>query len=178
MIRKILCPTDFSSHSRAGVASAISLAQASRAELVFFHATPFPLHELTTYCETHLIIDTRYIRSFTVDGLQRETESRLCHFVRAHFDSEINKLKWKPKVGLGKVAREIVAAACQEEVDLIVMGKRKRRLFQRFLSRSVSEAVSHSAPCPVLTVCPPQIIRPWRGKSVPVIGGVLQGSEA
>lgn len=42
MIRKILCPTDFSSHSRVGVASAISLAQAGQTELVLFHATSFP----------------------------------------------------------------------------------------------------------------------------------------
>lgn len=137
-----------------------------------------PFHDLPTCYEADFIIDPAIMRRFTVCRLLREAEAKLRYFVHAHFDREVRGLRWRPKTGLGKVAPEIVTAACQEKVDLIVMGKRKRRLLQRFLSRSVSEAVSRTAPCPVLTVCPPQIIRPWSGRPVRALSEVFQGSEA
>jgi len=38
---------------------------------------------------------------------------------------------WKPRVAVGRVAEEIVIAALQEELDLIVMEKRRRPLLAR-----------------------------------------------
>jgi hypothetical protein len=82
------------------------------------------------------------------------------------------------KIGLGKIAKEVVAAAVQEEADLIVMAKRKRGPLSRLFSRSISEAVSRKASCPVLSICPLQIIRPWRKDRAGVGARILQGSEA
>ena len=178
LIRKILCPTDLSVTSRAGVAYAISLARENRAELILFHVTSFPSHLRAYPCELDPLLVRDYILRFTADQLFREAALKVSHYIHANFDNEINGLKWRPKIGLGKIANEIVTAACQEEAHLIVMAKRKRGRVGRILFRSISEAVSRRAPCPVLSVCPPQIVRPWRGRQVPLVGGVLQDSEA
>jgi nucleotide-binding universal stress UspA family protein len=178
MIRKILCPTDLSANSKAGVAYAISLARENQAELVVFYATIIPVYELAYSCEPNPFLRGNCVPRFTVDQLLRDATSKVSHFFHANFGDEIARIQWKPKAGLGKVAREIVTAACQEEADLIVMAKKKKRPLSRLLSRSISEAVSREAPCPVLSVCPPQIVRPWRGRQMPLVGGVLRGSEA
>jgi len=177
MIRKILCPTDLSANSKAGVAYALSLARENRAELFVFHATSIPVYELAYPCDNPFLGGNSVPR-FTVDQLLRDATSKVRHFIHANFGDEIARIQWKPKAGLGKVAREIVAAACQEEADLIVMAKKKKRPLSCILSRSVSEAVSRQAPCPVVSVSPPQIQRPWGGWRVPLIGGAMQGSEA
>ncbi len=178
MIRKILCPTDLSANSKAGVAYALSLARENRAELVVFHATSFPVYELAYSGEPNPFLGGNFVPRFTVDQLLRDATSKVRHFIHANFGDEIARIQWKPKAGLGKVAREIVAAARQEEADLIVMAKKKKRPLSCILSRSVSEAVSRQAPCPVVSVSPPQIQRLWRGRRVPWMGGVLQDSEA
>lgn len=178
MIRKILCPTDFSGNSKVGIAYAISLARENRAELVLFHVTSFPYRLLTSPCEVDALVGRNCVPRFTVDQLFREAALKVSHYIHARFGNETCGLKWKPKIGLGKIAKEIVSAACQEEADLIVMAKRKRGRVGRILSRSISEAVSRRAPCPVLSVCPPKILRPWQGTRLPSSRRVLQGSEA
>jgi nucleotide-binding universal stress UspA family protein len=85
-----------------------------------------------------------------------------------------NGVAWKPKVALGKVADEIVAAAIQEEVDLIVMARRERGVLARTLRRSISEAVTRNAPCPVLSIYPTQVIRPPQGWRVPMLGEIAE----
>jgi hypothetical protein len=65
-------------------------------------------------------------------------------------------VSWTIRTSIGNVPREIVAAAAQEKANCIVMAKRKRGILFRCLARSVSEVVSVNAPCPVLSLCPPQ----------------------
>ncbi len=178
IIEKIRCPTDLSGNSKVGIAYAISLARENRAELVLFHVTSFPYRLLTSPCEVDALLGRNCVPGFTVDQLFREATLKVSHYIHARFGNETCGLKWKPKIGLGKIANEIVTAACQEEADLIVMAKRKQGRVGRLLSHSISEAVSGRAPCPVLSVCPPQIVRPWRGWQMPLVGGVLRGSEA
>ena len=178
VIQKIFCPTDLSGNSKVGIAYAISVARENRAELVLFHVTSFPYRLLTSPCEVDALLGRNAVPRFTVDQLFREAALKVSHYIHARFGNETCGLKWKPKIGLGKIANEIVTAACQEEADLIVMAKRKRGRVGRLLSRSISEAVSRRAPCPVLSVCPPQIVRHWRGRQVSLVGGILQDSEA
>ena len=42
MIQKILCPSDLTLNSLAGVAYGLTLAKENRAQLIVFHATSFP----------------------------------------------------------------------------------------------------------------------------------------
>lgn len=177
LIKKILCPTDLSKNAKTGMAYAISLAREHRAELVFFHVTPFPSWQLAYPCEPSPFLVESRIPRFSVDDLFKGAASRVHQFVQASFGPEILGLSWKTKIGLGKIVREIVAAAVADEADLIVMAKRKRGILSRLFTRSTSEAVSRHAPCPVLSLCPPQIMRPSWGRRAPFLG-ILKGSEA
>jgi len=177
-IRKILCPTDLSVNSISGIACALSLARDHQADLVVFHVTSFPLPPLSTLytaemfpCRGHLYLLP------TVDQVFRETTARVNAFMSASLGGHLT-CRWNTRVSMGNVTKEIVDAACHEEADLIVMAKRHRGILSRMFSQSISEQVSRHAPCPVLSVCPPKIVRPSEGKRWPAINRVLQGSEA
>lgn len=58
----------------------------------------------------------------------------------------------------GEPAREIVKYATRHGVDLIVLGTHGRSGVSRVLLGSVSERVARTAPCPVLTVPPPELM--------------------
>lgn len=178
LIKKILCPTDLSGNGKTGIAYAISLAREHRAELVFFHVTHFPFWELTYPCEPNPFFRGNPLPGFSVDDLFRSATSRVNHFIQTHFGPKINHHSWKTKVGLGKIPTEIVAAAVEEETDLIIMTKLKRNTLVRLFSRSISDTVSDKAPCPVLSLCPPQIMRLSSSGRRAAFLGVLKGLEA
>jgi nucleotide-binding universal stress UspA family protein len=73
--------------------------------------------------------------------------------------------------GLGEVTEEIVTAAIQERVALIILSRRKKNALARVFMPSVIETVSRSAPCPVLSL-DPQAIRPAPAWRVPVFGEI------
>jgi nucleotide-binding universal stress UspA family protein len=58
-------------------------------------------------------------------------------------------------VVVGRAAKEIVTAANETGVDLVVVGARGLGQVRRWLLGSVSERVVHHAQCPVLVVPPP-----------------------
>lgn len=72
-----------------------------------------------------------------MDQLQANAERSVNNFVAATFRSESSGVAWKARVALGRIAEEIVAAAQQEEVDLVVMARCKRGMLAR-CSRAVS----------------------------------------
>ncbi len=176
IVKKILVPTDLSVNSKTGASYAISLAHQYRAELVLLHVTFFSVYSFAASWEAEAIYGQPAIQLILDDAL-REARRDLSRFVQGHLSDGLGDLKYTLRVGSGDVSDEIVSAACQEEVDLIVMAKRDLRWFRRLLSHSVSEAVSREAPCPVLSICPPQIARPWRGDRVPM-ARTLQTFEA
>ena len=173
MIRRILCPTDLTAHSKDGVSYAFSLAQKNRAQLIVFHATSFPT--LWRYpCE----LDSYYpweevVSRFKMDRLLAEAERRVRDFIFGEFSVEADGVEWKPKLALGRVADEIVTAALQEDVDLIVMDRRQRALLSRFLTRGVLERVSRNAPCPVLAIAARKRIGPFTGWRMPALHEVV-----
>ncbi len=52
----------------------------------------------------------------------------------------------------GDAAYEIIALAHKRRADVIVMGNRRYPVIERFLTWSVVDEVSRSAPCPILWV--------------------------
>lgn len=176
IVKKILVPTDLSVNSKAGAAYALTLAHQYRAELILLHVSSFSLYQFAASWETEAIYGQPAIQLILDDQLRQARRDLRC-FVQGHFSDGIGDLKCTLKVGCGNISNEIVSAAWQEEVDLIVMAKRDRGPLGRLLSRSVSEAVSRQAPCPVLSICPPQIVWPWRGGRVPM-ARTLQTFEA
>jgi nucleotide-binding universal stress UspA family protein len=177
LIKKILCPIDLSEDAKTGMAYAVSLAREHRAELIFFHVARFPSWELAYPCEPNPVFQQCMPPRFSMDDLFRTAAGRVRNLVQASFGTEVFGVSWKASISLGNIAREIVAAAVGEKADLIVMAKRKRGILVRLFTRSISEAVSELAPCPVLSLCPPQILRPSSGSGASFLA-VLRGSEA
>jgi nucleotide-binding universal stress UspA family protein len=187
MIRKILCPTDFSSHSKAGIAYAISLAQENSAELLFLHVDSltayhaYQLSSLTAYQGYQLTpfhqgkLKRSHVPEFSIAKLLAEKTFQLDQFVRYNFGSQMRQLRWHAEISLGNVATEIVRVAAQKDVDLIVVAKEKRGIMSLF-SRSISKSISRRGHCPVVSIRPPLKGSSWRGRSWPAFGNVPQVS--
>jgi nucleotide-binding universal stress UspA family protein len=75
---------------------------------------------------------------------------------------------------LGRAAEEIVVAAIQEDVDLIVLSRGKKSALTRFFTRRIAETVSRNAPCPVLSIEPHQSTRSTPVWRVPVLGEIAE----
>jgi nucleotide-binding universal stress UspA family protein len=176
LIKKIICPIDLSENAKTGMAYAVSLAREHKAALAFFHVTRFPSWEHS--CEPNPFFQESMPPRFSMDDLFSIAARRVENLVRGNFGTEVTGLCWKAKISLGNVPREIVAAAFEEKADLIIMGKRKRGVLARLCARSISEAVSELAPCPVLSLRPPEIIQQPSSRSGTGFLGVLRGSEA
>ena len=176
MIRKILCPTDLTANSRDSLAYGLRLAKANNAQLIVFHATSFP--SFSQYpCELEAYIQwEQFVSRFKMDQILADAERGVRNFVGARFGPESNGVVWKPAVALGKVAEEIVRAALQEEVDLIVMARCKRGPLARVFRRSIPEAVVRSALCPVLSIDATHFVSPVRGWRLPALREMFQSS--
>lgn len=178
MIRKILCPIDYSSHLKAGIAYAISLAQENSAELLFLHVssiTAYQAYEVTLFYQEDL--KRNRVPEFSIGKLLAQKTSQLNQFVQHNFGGQLRQLRWHADVSLGKVSSEIVRVAAQEDIDLIIVAKGKRRtIMSQFLARSISESISRKVRCPVVCISPPSEASPWRGRTWPVFSNVSQVS--
>jgi nucleotide-binding universal stress UspA family protein len=158
MIEKILCPTDLTVNSMESVAYGLSLARKTRAQLIVFHSTSFPfLAQHPDYEAAPFQQWDQLLLRFKVDHLLAEAETKVKNFVHTHFRVENNGIAWRVRTGLGKVADEIVIAALKEEVDVIVLARRKVKTLSQFFTRSIAAKVNKSAPCPVLSIGPARI---------------------
>ncbi len=178
MIRKILCPVDFPSESKAGVAYAISLAKQNHAELVFLHVAAIPAIEIQ---QMAVLFQENFksnrVPGFLVDKLFAQKTSQLNNFIGHNFDGQLSQLRWRAEITLGKVPSEIVWVAAHQDFDLIVVAKKPRGFMARLFSRSISESITRVAPCPVVCISPLSEASPWRGRSWPAIGNVPQFSR-
>ena len=174
MIQRILCPTDLTVNSKDGVAYGLSLAKENGAQLIIFHTTSFPSLSQYPCCELEPYYQwEQLVSKFKMDHLLAEAECKVKNFVCEKFGVESNGVAWKPRVALGRVSEEIVVAALQEKVDLIVLARRKGRSLTRLFTRSISETVSRNAPCPVLSIDATQFIRPLPVWRVPILGEIV-----
>ena len=127
-IKRILCPTDLTSHSEHAVRYAIALARAHEADLTFL------------YCDVGTVVDE-----------SRKTELELV-LVDQIDVSDLLDVRWRLLVAPAEdVGEEITRQAQSERIDLIVMRSR-RRPHRAALLGSTAESVSRSAPCPVLVM--------------------------
>ena len=83
-----------------------------------------------------------------MDRLLAEAERKVKNFVYTNFGVETNDSACKVGVALGRAAEEIVTAALQEEVDVIVLARRKVRTLTRLFTRSISATVSQKCALP------------------------------
>ena len=136
--RNIMVAVDGSKESKLALADAIELARDSNARLTLVHvAAPAPAMARTTAAG-----------AFAVSELEASHEPLLRETVKkVPDDLPVTTLLLK-----GNPAHAIVEAAKQYGIDLIVMGSHGRGRVSSALLGSVSQAVVHDSPVPVLVV--------------------------
>ncbi|MBN1383002.1 MAG: universal stress protein [Deltaproteobacteria bacterium] len=133
-IKKILCPVDFSEHSRRALVNAISLSTMLGAEL-----------QVLTVAET---ISNVYYRVGNMQAdWKKYTQKEFTKFLG---DFDFGSLSWNKMVRSGEPHEEILNAASEVGADLMVMGSLGKTGLLRFLMGSVAEKVARELPCSLI----------------------------
>ncbi len=147
-IKKILCPTDFSENSEHALKYALALATLSQADLQLFHVVePITYPQSTEFFEP--VLDEVELMMKMETAFQQQLEDQVTT-LKAQYP------KIKGKLVTGNTFLEIIQAARDDDVDMIVMGTHGRTGLAHVLIGSVAERVVREAPCPVLTVKHPE----------------------
>jgi nucleotide-binding universal stress UspA family protein len=141
MIKKILCPIDFSEYSDLALQYASALARDNKAELVVYHSVP-DLSPAVSYLEGKYMLTVH-------DALASNASARLEDYTKHRIPSDvvINKI-----VGEGNPAESILEIARTKMLDLIVMGTHGVSGYESYLMGSVTNRVLHKATVPVLVI--------------------------
>lgn len=134
-VKRILFPTDFSHLGNAGLPLAASIARDQGAELVILHVKEPPVG----YVAGELVYDPI------------ETSDEPVKLALQAIKPSDPRVRYMHKMVTGEPSTEIVRAAEDEGVDLIVMSTHGRTGLSRMFMGSVAEAVVRRASCPVLT---------------------------
>lgn len=137
MFNKILVAVDESEQSQHAVEVAAEVAQSSKGSLCLLHAFPHIADHLGSPHYDEL-----------VQAALHRGEDLLATY-RAALDPAI---RCDTQILEGPAAQAIVRVAKTENYDLIVMGTRGHTGVLNVLLGSVSNEVSHQAPCPVMIV--------------------------
>ena len=142
-IKNILVPTDFSDFSKYALDYAIPMAQAFKANIILIHVTPEKeldsIRQISPYLEPGRIEEL-------LKGRESEDRKKLDGFLPPEMQKGITA-ETIHKVGTPFL--EIIKAAKQKEVDLIVMATHGRSGLSHILFGSVAEKVVRKSICPV-----------------------------
>jgi nucleotide-binding universal stress UspA family protein len=147
VIRRILCPVDFSETSDLASRYAVALAEANGAEVTLLHVVAPVIAALPGEA---VLPD---VAQANIDELADACRERLAATIGGLAQSGVT-LQYRVVSGVPFV--EIIRVAREMESDLIVMGSHGRTGLGHLLIGSVAERVVRKAPCPVLTVRNPQ----------------------
>jgi nucleotide-binding universal stress UspA family protein len=140
--QRILCPTDFSTNSREALRVAIDLARGPNASIVIVHVSEFGSWTTAQYRLAPDVmqdmIDAQEAELAKWKGIARELGAKEVTAVM------LSGTPWD----------QIVSAARENAIDLIVMGTHGRTGLKHVLVGSVTEKVVRHAPCAVLVVRP------------------------
>jgi nucleotide-binding universal stress UspA family protein len=141
VIKRILCPTDFSEYSARAVRQAARVARRYDAEIQALHVWPV---STAPWAESAPERD----RGQEVSGprILRALDDLLA-------PAAAGGVRTTSYAAEGDAAAVILDHAVQQDVDLIIMGTHGRAGFQRLTLGAVTEKVLRRAECPVLTVC-------------------------
>lgn len=142
-IQRILCPIDFSDHSRRALDQAIAIARRYGATITAPHV--FSPDPMAAYGPYPVVFEPVVLTPTDRDRLRDALET----FVAVE---RAPGVVIRTALVEGTAAAEIVALAASLPADLIVMGTHGRSGFERLLLGSVAEKVLRKAGCPVLTV--------------------------
>ena len=135
-IEKIFCPTNLHSSHDEALRYALALAKDHEAKLLVCYVAE------TKELSDDMVSD---LRAQLTDAVQR-------HCYQAD-SGRLGVPDWEPVIATGDAEEAIPRVAAAEHADLIVMHSR-RQSYAATLLGSTAEAVSRSAPCPVLITHP------------------------
>jgi nucleotide-binding universal stress UspA family protein len=149
-IRRVMYASDFSHASLAALPHAIDVAKASDAELLILHVLPSPL-PAPVFGEVSYIDQPTWDRLLAEAGEQahRRLEPLLLSAREAGVQTAFFIVY---EIGAMSTADEIVRAAIDKKVDMLVLGTHGRTGIAKFFLGSVAAQVLAAAPCPVLMV--------------------------
>jgi nucleotide-binding universal stress UspA family protein len=144
--RNILFPTDFTLHARAALKYAAAFARSGGGRVVLFsvQSAKVPANLLTLPEHVFDEQDKRWLLD-----LRAEVRELLC-------DPLFDLLEVEPVIVDGEPATEIARAVREYEIDLATVVTHGRKGLSRALWGSTAEEIIAEAPCPVLTIRPPQ----------------------
>ena len=144
--RNILFPTDFTPHARAALKYAAAFARSGGGRVVLFsvQSGSVPANLLTLPERIFAEQDNRWLLQ-----LRAEVRALLA-------DPIFNRLEVEPVIVEGEPATEIAKAVREYDIDLVTVVTHGRRGLSRALWGSTAEEIIAEAPCPVLTIRPPQ----------------------
>lgn len=142
-IRRILCPIDFSDHSRRAVDNAVAIAKWYDSALTLLHvysAAPVAAYAPGTPMTASIALTPRD-RNALLAAMRHVAETEVPPDIPIQLE-----------IAEGPTATEILNRAGSLPADVIVMGTHGRSGFQRLMLGSVTEKVLRKAACPVLSV--------------------------
>src|SRR5216117_3028789 len=144
--RNILFPTDFTTHARSALKYAAAFARAGHGRVVLFSVqdAKVPANLFTLPERVLEDQDTRWLLQ-----LRNEVRDLLA-------DPLFDGLEVEPVIVEGEPAHEIANAVRDYDIDLVTVVTHGRKGLSRALWGSTAEEIIAEAPCPVLTIRPPQ----------------------
>jgi nucleotide-binding universal stress UspA family protein len=144
--RNILFPTDFTAHARSALKYAAAFARDGRGRVVLFSVqdAKVPANLFTLPERVLEDQDTRWLLQ-----LRNEVKQLLA-------DPLFEGLEVEPVIVEGEPAHEIAKAVRDYDIDLVTVVTHGRRGLARAVFGSTAEEIIAEAPCPVLTIRPPQ----------------------
>lgn len=146
LFRNILFPTDFTPHARSALKYAAAFARDGRGRVVLFSVQTAQVPANLMTLPAHLLEqeETQWLKQ-----VRRQVEDLLT-------DPLFDGLEVEPVIVEGEPAREIANAVRDYDIDLVTVVTHGRRGLSRALWGSTAEEIIAEAPCPVLTIRPPQ----------------------
>lgn len=145
-LQKILVPVDFSEYSKQAIQYAVPLAIAFHAEMHFLHVLPINY-------SAGLEFDAPPYDPLVEGDLHRKIGAQLSALARQEVPNWISA---KTEVRYGSPAMEIISAARELGIDLIIMSTHGHTGRIHALIGSVAADVTRQASCPVLVVHKPE----------------------
>ena len=144
--RNILFPTDFTPHARSALKYAAAFARhgGGRVVLLSVQTAQVPPNLMTMPERLLEDEETQWLRQ-----LRSQVKDLLT-------DPLFEELEVEPVIVEGEPAREIATAVRDYDIDLVTVVTHGRRGLARALWGSTAEEIIAEAPCPVLTIRPPQ----------------------
>lgn len=142
-MRRILIATDGSEAADRALAVAVELTKAIAGQLLI----------LTVSADDFTEQQNRYIESIGItegDALEAVSHGILSRAVRYSRGAGVPSVE--PKLEMGKPATKIIETVSNNKIDILVVGRSRRRRLEGLILGSVSQELAATAPCIVMIV--------------------------